>query len=59
MSVLFVVADLGLRQKISFIFPMNSKTTEIYTHVSTKSIGKIKSPLGSLDFKTSIVDKGV
>ncbi len=22
----------------------NSKTTEIYTHVSTKSIGKIKSP---------------
>jgi len=23
----------------------NSKTTEIYTHVSTKSLGKIKSPL--------------
>jgi site-specific recombinase XerD len=26
----------------------HSKTTEIYTHVSTKSIGKIKSPLDSL-----------
>ncbi len=28
-----------------------SKTTEIYTHVSTKSLGKIKSPLDSLDLK--------
>jgi site-specific recombinase XerD len=27
----------------------HSKTTEIYTHVSTKSIGKIKSPLDSLN----------
>ena len=27
----------------------DSKTTEIYTHVSTKSIGKIKSPLDTLD----------
>jgi len=26
----------------------DSKTTEIYTHVSTKSLGKIKSPLDSL-----------
>jgi len=26
----------------------HSKTTEIYTHVSTQSIGKIKSPLDSL-----------
>lgn len=26
----------------------NSKTTEIYTHVSTKSLGKIKSPLDTL-----------
>lgn len=25
------------------------KTTEIYTYVSTKSLGKIKSPLDSLD----------
>ena len=24
----------------------SSKTTEIYTHVSNKNIGKIKSPLG-------------
>lgn len=27
----------------------NSKTTEIYTHVSNKSLGKIKSPLDNLD----------
>lgn len=27
----------------------NSKTTEIYTHVSTKNIGKIKSPFDSLN----------
>jgi len=27
----------------------NSKTTEIYTHVSTKSLGKIKSPLDDLN----------
>ena len=29
----------------------SSKTTEIYTHVSTKDIGKIKSPLDSLKIK--------
>jgi len=29
----------------------HSKTTEIYTHVSTQSIGKIKSPLGSSNLK--------
>lgn len=29
----------------------HSKTTEIYTHVSTKSIGKIKSPLDNLNLK--------
>lgn len=28
----------------------HSKTTEIYTHVSTKSLGKIQSPLDSLGF---------
>jgi len=27
----------------------SSKTTEIYTHVSTKNIGRIKSPLDSLN----------
>ena len=27
----------------------SSKTTEIYTHVSTKAIGKIRSPLDNLD----------
>ncbi|MDI6802032.1 MAG: hypothetical protein QMD01_08305 [Thermodesulfovibrionales bacterium] len=29
----------------------HSKTTEIYTHVSTKSLGKIKSPLDTLNLK--------
>ncbi len=29
----------------------HSKTTEIYTHVSTKSLGKIMSPLGTLNLK--------
>jgi site-specific recombinase XerD len=29
----------------------HSKTTEIYTHVSTKSLGKIKSPMDSLELK--------
>lgn len=29
----------------------HSKTTEIYTHVSTKNIGKIKSPLDNLNLK--------
>ncbi|MBI5198875.1 MAG: tyrosine-type recombinase/integrase [Nitrospirae bacterium] len=34
----------------------SSKTTEIYTHVSTRSLGKIKSPLDSLDFEGGDVD---
>jgi integrase len=29
----------------------SSKTTEIYTHASTKDIGRIKSPLDSLNLK--------
>jgi site-specific recombinase XerD len=29
----------------------DSKTTEIYTHVSSKSLGKIKSPLDILNLK--------
>jgi len=29
----------------------NSKTTEIYTHISNKTQGKIISPLDTLDFK--------
>ncbi|MDY6863224.1 MAG: site-specific tyrosine recombinase/integron integrase [Thermodesulfobacteriota bacterium] len=31
----------------------SSKTTEIYTHVSNKAIGKIRSPLDSLDINSS------
>src|SRR5690606_37658538 len=29
----------------------SSKTTEIYTHVSTKALGKIRSPLDDLDLE--------
>ena len=45
----------------SHVHPLNSlnqnnsrgakKTTEIYTHVSNRDIGKIKSPLDSLQIK--------
>lgn len=33
----------------------SSKTTEIYTHVSTQNIGRIKSPLDTLDLKEGVV----
>ncbi len=33
----------------------DSKTTEIYTHVSTKGIGKIKSPLDTLNLKKEVI----
>jgi len=39
--------DLRYIQKI--LGHKNSKTTEIYTHVSNKDIVRIKSPLDSLD----------
>jgi len=34
----------------------HSKTTEIYTHVSTKSLGKIKSPLDNLNLESKVSD---
>jgi len=34
----------------------SSKTTEIYTHVSTKNIGRIKSPLDSLNLKKEVTE---
>ncbi|HIE05424.1 MAG TPA: hypothetical protein EYP58_01345 [bacterium (Candidatus Stahlbacteria)] len=34
----------------------HSKTTEIYTHVSTKSLGKIKSPLDYLNLESEVLD---
>ena len=33
----------------------SSKTSGIYTHVSTKSIGRIKSPLDTLNLKRGVV----
>jgi site-specific recombinase XerD len=34
----------------------SSKTTEIYTHVSTKVIGKVQSPIAHLSLNTNISD---
>jgi site-specific recombinase XerD len=35
----------------------SSKTTEIYTHVSTKNLGKIRSPLDNLNLEGGDIDK--
>ena len=35
----------------------NSKTTEIYTHVSNRELGKIESPLDSLPIQESELDR--
>ena len=35
----------------------SSKTTEIYTYVSTKSLGKIRSPLDNLTLEGGAIDK--
>jgi site-specific recombinase XerD len=35
----------------------SSKTTEVYTHVSTKSLGKIRSPLDNLNLGGGDIDK--
>jgi len=35
----------------------SSKTTEIYTHVSTKSLGKIRSPLDNINLEGGDVEK--
>jgi hypothetical protein len=43
------IACLSGRQQLSPKFNPSSKTTEIYTHVSTKSLGKIMSPLDTLE----------
>lgn len=43
-------AGTDLRYIQELLGHSNSKTTEVYTHVSEKSIAKIKSPLDSLGF---------
>jgi len=35
----------------------DSRKTEIYTHVSTKSLGKIRSPLDNLNLEGGDIDK--
>jgi len=40
-----------LESGLSPKFNASSKTTEIYTHVSTKSLGKIRSPLDNLNLE--------
>jgi predicted RNA-binding protein YlqC (UPF0109 family) len=39
---------MGAEEMIEVRKDKSSKTTEIYTHVSNRDIGKIKSPLDSL-----------
>jgi len=47
MNLLESGVDLRYIQKI--LGHKNSKTTEIYTHVSNKDIGRVKSPLDNLN----------
>ena len=41
----FLESGIDLRYIQELLEHKNSKTTEIYTHVSNKDLGKIKSPL--------------
>jgi hypothetical protein len=45
--------ELGLAPK----FNASSKTTEIYTHVSTKSTGEIRSPMENLNLEGGDIEK--
>jgi len=46
-----VKIEPGKNHKTIIRVPLHRKTTEIYTHVSTKNLGKIVSPIDTLNLK--------
>jgi hypothetical protein len=58
-GVTIAIKDFSGSITVSFPYNLqlvaNVKTTEIYIQVSTKSIGKIKSPLDSLNLKKEVI----
>jgi integrase len=63
MARIHISNDLSGRIIVSFPYVSlllghsHNKTTEIYTHVSTNSLGKIRSPLDNLTLEGGNIDK--
>jgi len=49
--------DSSGRIIVSFPYDPSIVTTEIYTHVSTKSLGKIRSPLDNINLEGGEIDE--
>ncbi|MGB2842798.1 MAG: hypothetical protein WBC40_10065 [Halobacteriota archaeon] len=45
---------MGAEEMIEVRKDKSSKTTEIYTHVSNRDLGKIKSPLDNLELRGDV-----